>query len=311
MLSEEGTARLMAFADAVVAIAITLLVLPLVDIPSEADATLGGRRSGTIMPPSSPCSRSASRVIARLWLSHHNMGERMARGDSWMLTTTLVWLVTVVFLPFPTELLGQLGNTRPVAAVYIATFLINISILSLQGRHLCRRPQMWRPGQTRESMAAWEVGWWSNPVLAALALALCVLVPGVGIWALMVLFLDPVITWAVSRRRPAFRRRRWTARAISQRSPTRMLSRWHRPATPTDGETWWKPSAAHTKQAQKVAAVMIEYEAQRRRSLRRKRCGHDQAGARQRGEHRRRAQVAKAARRGWRPSAPAIRVDNR
>ena len=87
------------------------------------------------------------------------------------------------------------------AAVYIATFLVNVSILSLQGRHLCRRPPMWREGQTAESMAAWEAGWWSNPALSALALLLCLLVPGVGIWALMILFLDPLMTWLVLRRR--------------------------------------------------------------------------------------------------------------
>ena len=51
-------------------------------------------------------------------------------------------------------------------------------------------------------MAAWELGWWSNPALSALALLLCLLVPGVGIWALMLLFGDPVITWIVSRRQP-------------------------------------------------------------------------------------------------------------
>lgn len=191
----------MAFADAVVAIAITLLVLPLVDIPSEVDATSIAAIWADHAAQFFMFALSFA-VIARLWLSHHNMGERMARGDAWTLITTLVWLLTVVFLPFPTELLGQLGNTRPVAAVYIATFVVNISILALQGRHLCRRPQMWREGQTPESMARWEVGWWSNPVLSVVALAGCLLVPGIGIWSLMILFLDPVITWMLLRRRP-------------------------------------------------------------------------------------------------------------
>ena len=202
MLSEEGTARLMAFADAVVAIAITLLVLPLVNIPSEPDASSVAAIWSDHAAQFFMFALSFA-VIARLWLAHHNLGERMARGDSWVLITTLVWLVTVVFLPFPTELLGQLGNTRPVAAIYIATFLINISVLSLQGRRLCRHPQMWREGQTAESMAAWEVGWWSNPALSVLAMMLCLLVPGVGVWALMVLFLDPMITWLLLRRRAA------------------------------------------------------------------------------------------------------------
>ena len=47
----------MAFADAVVAIAITLLVLPLVDIPSEVTVDLGSGDLSKTTAPSSRCSR--------------------------------------------------------------------------------------------------------------------------------------------------------------------------------------------------------------------------------------------------------------
>lgn len=194
MLSAEGTSRLMAFADAVVAIAITLLVLPLVDIPSELSSTSVGEVFADHAAQFAMFALSFA-VIARLWLAHHNMGERMARGDPWILVVTLIWLLTVVFLPFPTELLGQLGNTRGVAAVYIGTFLVNVTCLGLQSRRLSQRPQMWREGWTEEQIRAWVTGWWCNPALAAVALILCLLVPGVGIWALMVLFLDPLLSW--------------------------------------------------------------------------------------------------------------------
>ena len=188
----------MAFADAVVAIAITLLVLPLVDIPGQAAsssvaeiwANYGAQFAMFVL---------SFVIIARLWLSHHNMGERLARGDPWILGTTLVWLLTVVFLPFPTELLGELGNTRAVSAVYIATLLINVTCLALQGRHLSRRPEMWRSGWTEEQMRVWVAGWWSNPVLTAAAMVVC-WIPGVGIWAMLLLFLDPLLTRIALRR---------------------------------------------------------------------------------------------------------------
>ncbi len=211
MLSAEGTSRLMAFADAVVAIAITLLVLPLVDIPSEATTTSMAEIMESHGAQFAVFGLSFA-VIARLWWSHHDMGERMARGDSWIVRATLIWLLTVVFLPFPTALLGQLGNTRPVAAVYIGTFVVNVTCLALQGRRLFQRPMMWREGWTEEDMRVWVAGWWSNPALAALALLICLVVPGVGIWAMLVLFLDPLVTrldprWAgvaaASRSRPS------------------------------------------------------------------------------------------------------------
>ena len=202
MLSAEGTSRLMAFADAVVAIAITLLVLPLVDIPTEATSTSVAEILDNHGTQFAMFALSFA-VIARLWLSHHNMGERMSRGDPWILIATLIWLLTVVFLPFPTELLGQLSNTRDVAAVYIGTLLVNVTCLGLQSRRVAQRPPMWREGWTEEQMRTWVATWWCNPALAAVALILCLVVPGMGIWALLVLFLDSLLSWAVLRRMAA------------------------------------------------------------------------------------------------------------
>jgi uncharacterized membrane protein len=203
VLTAEGTSRLMAFSDAVVAIAITLLVLPLVDVVSARET----RSIGEILTDHGTQFAMfllSFAVIARMWWSHHNLGERMARGDSWIVILTLIWLLTVVFLPFPTALLGEIGNTRTVAAVYIGTFLVNVTCLAAQGARLARRPEMWREGWTAEHMRVWVAGWWANPVLAAVGLTLCLAVPGVGVWAMLLLFLDPVLTRLdLARRLPA------------------------------------------------------------------------------------------------------------
>ena len=199
MLSTEGTARLMAFADAVVAIAITLLVLPLVDIPEEAASTSLAEVWANHQAEFFMFALSFG-VIARLWVSHHNFGERMARGDPFVMIMTLVWLLTVVFLPFPTELMGELGNTRPVSSLYIATMASAVTVLAVQGRYLSRRPAMWREGWSKRQMQVWAVGWWSNPVLAGSALLLALFVPGVGIWAMLLLFLDGPISAIALRR---------------------------------------------------------------------------------------------------------------
>lgn len=199
MLTTEGTSRLMAFADAVVAIAITLLVLPLVDIPAEATTTslveVWTDHAAELM-----MFLLSFAVIARLWLTHHNLGEHMGRADAFTLIATLVWLLTVVFLPFPTQMLGRLGNTQAIAALYIATLFLNIVMLAVQGQRLSRRPRMWREGWTKQDMAYWAIGWWSNPLLAGTALVLCLVVPGVGIWFLLLLFLDPFLTKIAIRR---------------------------------------------------------------------------------------------------------------
>ncbi len=189
----------MAFSDAIVAIAITLLILPLVDIPDEAITSSLAEVWADHAAEFLMFGLSFA-IIARIWFSHHNFGERIARGDPFIVITSLFWLSTVVFLPFPTELLGELGNTRPVASVYIVTLLLNVTLLAVQGRYLSRHPAMWREGWSDRQLAVWVLGWWINPTLAALALILCLAVPGVGIWALMLLVLDPIISALVLRR---------------------------------------------------------------------------------------------------------------
>lgn len=190
----------MAFADAVVAIAITLLVLPLVDIPAEMSTSTLGEVWQEHQAEFYMFLLSFV-VIARIWLSHHNFGERMARGDTWVLIMTLAWLLTVVFFPLPTEMMGELGNERAVAAVYIGTLGANMTLLALMGRHLADRPAMWREGWTQRRMQVWTAGWWSNPLLGVVALVLCLSVPGVGIWSLLLLFLDGPISKLALRRR--------------------------------------------------------------------------------------------------------------
>ena len=189
----------MAFADAIVAIAITLLVLPLVDIPDEVTTTslteVWADHSADFL-----MFALSFVIIARVWISHHNFGERLAHGDRFILITTLMWLLTVVFLPFPTELLGELGTSPPIAGVYIATLWANITLLAIEGRYLSRRPAMWREGWTQRQMQVWVLGWWVNPVLTAAALIVCLFVPGVGIWSLLLLFLDAPVSHLVLRR---------------------------------------------------------------------------------------------------------------
>jgi uncharacterized membrane protein len=53
-------------------------------------------------------------VIARLWLAHHRLVERVGAYDSAFVRVKLGWLLTVVLLPFATQVLAVYGLTgRP------------------------------------------------------------------------------------------------------------------------------------------------------------------------------------------------------
>src|SRR4051812_1264422 len=103
MRTERGLDRFVTFLDAVVAIAITLLVLPLVEV-------LGGTHAGRDL--ASVFSEEAGRfgtfflsfaLIARLWLAHHRIVEGVGAYDGAFLLANLAWSLTIVLVPFATR----------------------------------------------------------------------------------------------------------------------------------------------------------------------------------------------------------------
>jgi uncharacterized membrane protein len=121
MRTDRGLDRLISFVDAVVAIAITLLVLPLVEVLAGAapdmdlDAVLAGDAAqfGAFL--------LSFVVIARLWLAHHRLIEQVGAYDPAFVLVNLAWILTVVVLPFATQLVAVYGRDRLAIAAYIGT----------------------------------------------------------------------------------------------------------------------------------------------------------------------------------------------
>jgi uncharacterized membrane protein len=188
----------MAFADAVVAIAITLLVLPLVGLHTEAHAGLGRLLSDHLGQLGAFALSFV--VIARLWSAHHRMFEQVVAYDSVIVELTLAWLFTVVFLPFPTELVAD-RTSRGVDALYIGTLLASSVALSLTSVWLDRHPALAQRGPEYVPNPAP----WLLPVIFAVALVVAVSLPGVGLLALLLLLAAGPVEHLLARRRGAAR----------------------------------------------------------------------------------------------------------
>ena len=101
MRSERGLDRLVTFLDAVVAIAITLLVLPLIEVLAEG----GGEDLGALLADEVGQFGAFALsfvVIARLWLAHHRIVESVGAYDDLFLVVNLCWAFTIVLLRFAT-----------------------------------------------------------------------------------------------------------------------------------------------------------------------------------------------------------------
>jgi uncharacterized membrane protein len=115
--------RMLAFSDAVMAVAITLLVLDL-KLPSEvSDADLGGALRAAF--PNLAAYGLSFVVIGLLWIGHHQQFSQIRRVDG-----VLIWLnlFSIGLIPFVTSLLSEHGDA--LATSLYAGVLVMTSLLS-------------------------------------------------------------------------------------------------------------------------------------------------------------------------------------
>jgi uncharacterized membrane protein len=123
-------ARVVAFADGVFAIAITLLVLSL-DVPSGLPASQLHEFLLESWPQFFAYFLSFA-VIGRFWIAHHQYFALLHDFDRRLLVLNLAYLSLIVLVPFPTELLGDYGDETDAVILYAAV----IGSAALLGRLL-------------------------------------------------------------------------------------------------------------------------------------------------------------------------------
>ena len=106
--------RLINFTDAVVAIAITLQLLPLVDIK----ATEGESIWQLISENSSQIFTFwfSFLILSVLWMKHNQVFNSMRAFDGTIFWLNSLWMALIVFLPWPTALYGSLNDDQMIAA---------------------------------------------------------------------------------------------------------------------------------------------------------------------------------------------------
>jgi len=117
--------RVEAFSDGVFAIAITLLVLTIAQPANYRD--LGNQLWDRW--PSLAAYVVTFFVIGVMWLNHHSIFGYLERIDRPLVYLNLLLLLTVVFLPYPTGVLGEAlrrgEGTKVAAVVYAVTMAVN------------------------------------------------------------------------------------------------------------------------------------------------------------------------------------------
>jgi uncharacterized membrane protein len=145
---ERDLERLLTFVDAVVAIAITLLVLPL----AEVGAQVHDRSVAELLSEHSVDIYGfllSFTVIARLWVGQHRIVSSLIRQSNAVIWLLLGWSFTIVLLPFPTTLATGTSNDNVARAFYLGTMAVSSALLSCIayeiGRHRSLRDTEQKP----------------------------------------------------------------------------------------------------------------------------------------------------------------------
>jgi uncharacterized membrane protein len=126
------TFRLEAFADAVFAIAITLLIIEIRLPPHEAIAESGGLGAALAhLWPSYLGYLISFVVIGIMWANHHNLMKLIDRVDHGFITLTLLLLMCVAFLPFPTAVMAEHLTDRHERSVAVAFYCGSFTITAM------------------------------------------------------------------------------------------------------------------------------------------------------------------------------------
>jgi uncharacterized membrane protein len=118
--------RLVFFSDAVIAIAITLLVVTLA-LP-EATENVGDALLDRW--PQMLSYVLSFLVIGVFWMAHHRIFRYVRSIDQRLIWLNLLFLMCVAFIPFPTAVLGDHDGSRGAIVFYAATIGLTGTVLA-------------------------------------------------------------------------------------------------------------------------------------------------------------------------------------
>ena len=183
--------RLLTFIDAIAAVAITLLILPLVElageIHSEDDSVSGLIRSHGGQFWSFALSFG---VIARVWLAQHRLMSPVVAANRAIVASLVMWTLAIVFLPFPTALLSNGGEQTITKVLYIGCLAASSVCLAVLAVAVQRDSAVRVPGETPTARPALITA-----ILLVLALVIALAVPSTGYYPLFLLVASDLVDY--------------------------------------------------------------------------------------------------------------------
>lgn len=183
-VADEGLGRLLALADGVFAIALTLLVIEIALPEGTSDSRLGAAL--VALGPRYFAYVLSFAVIARFWIAHHHVFRYIRGYDDTLIWLNFLLLMLVAFLPFPTSVLGEHGNTPTGAIFYGAALICTSAASGAPLWYASGRGRLLRPGLDRRLVRQSRIGSLASTVYFTATLPVALVAPYVamGLWLL-------------------------------------------------------------------------------------------------------------------------------
>lgn len=136
-------------------------------------------------------------LIANFWMEHHRQYTEVTAITPALLWINIAWMATIVWLPVPTAMLGQMDTDPLQETVYIGTLILTQVATLAAKLHLLRHPDLTSaPVSSLRQAVAGDV---AAIILFALALGIAVAVGDLGYFALFLLLLTGMLAHALNR----------------------------------------------------------------------------------------------------------------
>lgn len=189
-LETYSTERTKAFIDAAIAIAATLLILPLMesvyDITSDDETTLGWLQEqgwdigGFVI---------SFALVVMFWFGNQSLYSRVDLITQRLYWLLALWMLTIVWLPVASALMTRMAGGDPILLmVYLVSLLLTAVAQLFQRLYIRAHPTIHH--FTNDQLNLGLASDITNVVLFVLVLAIALLVPAVGLWALLLMFLS-------------------------------------------------------------------------------------------------------------------------
>jgi TMEM175 potassium channel family protein len=180
--SMNDTARLETFADGVMAIAITLLILE-VHVPQVAGRSLAAALARQW--PSYAGFLVSFLTIGIIWVNHHHMFKLIARTNHAFLMLNVVFLMTICILPFPTALVADYirnPDGRIVATAVYGGVMTSVAVMfNVVWRYAATNHRLLISGINDNALAKMSRNYLAGPVVYGAATLIAFIQPYISL----------------------------------------------------------------------------------------------------------------------------------